>query len=64
MVSDTEEMIAVNCEIIVKADLAEKLMAAARQRDRTPASIMGEIIEAVLCDGLVDAILDDGVTTV
>lgn len=55
----TEEVVAITFEITVKAEIADALILAARARDRSPASIMAEIMETVLVDGLIDAVLDD-----
>lgn len=59
-VSCTEEAVQFTIDVTVRADLADALLSAASVRGRTPAAVMAEIVEIVLVDGLVGALLDDG----
>lgn len=41
--------------------LAEKLVAEARKRNLPPVTLLQTIMETILCDDLVDAILDEDI---
>lgn len=46
-------------EIVLKGPLANHLTAAAQKRNVPPVELLADIIEAVLNDNLIDAVLDD-----
>ncbi len=55
----TEEVVELKFEMTFASHLYDRLHDAARHRDRTPVSLLAEIIETVLVDDLVGAVLDD-----
>lgn len=55
----TEEVVELKFEMTFASHLFDRLGAAARLRDRTPVSLVAEIIETVLSEDLIGAVLDD-----
>ena len=51
----------VHGDFVIQGDGARFLIDAARARTKTPVELLVEIIETVLRDGLIDAVLDDEV---
>ena len=51
----------VHGDFVIQGDGARFLIDAARARNKTPVELLVEIIETVLRDGLIDAVLDDEV---
>lgn len=55
-----DDRIVLNCEIALRGAMARVLLRRAAQRKRAPVELLAAIIEAVLMEDLVDAVLDDG----
>lgn len=50
----------IDIELTLKGPLAAVLIRHAGKRNRAPVELLADIIEAVLGDDIVDAVLDDG----
>lgn len=59
MSSCTEEAVEIDLEMTLKNELAKKLIAEAERLGRSPVVLLADIIERVLTDNLVSAVIDE-----
>ena len=59
MSSRNETPIEIDVQMTLKNDLARKLVAEAKRLGRSPVELMADIVERVLGDNLVSAVIDD-----
>lgn len=52
--------IVLDVELTLRGDLAQTLLDHAKRRGRAPVELLASIIQFVLRDDLVDAVIDDG----
>lgn len=57
--SVTERMVEMTFSVTVKAELADRLVKLARDRDQPPAALVADVMERVIIDDLFAAVLDD-----